>query len=358
VKLPSHRDLISGCSRGPAAVLARGGLSFASLFYGAAVDARNRAFDLGLLQTQRAPVPVVSVGNLTAGGTGKTPVVAAIVDWFGSHGLRPAILSRGYHPHASGANDEKLVLDQLCPGVPHLQGADRVASARAACERSDAQVLVLDDGFQHRRLARDLDLVLIDALDPWGTGRLLPRGLLREPRSSLHRADAIIVTRADLCTPEEKSRLLEEVRSDRADDTPIEAVFRPTGLINAEGARGAIGSLDAVAAFCGIGNPEGFRRTLTAAGARQIAAFRAFPDHHHYSATDLRDLALWAREQRASALVTTQKDLVKIPHAELGGLPLWALGVRAEFVSGAEHLSGLLQDLVNRISAPNLSKFQ
>jgi tetraacyldisaccharide 4'-kinase len=358
VKFPSHRDLITGRTRGPVAVLARGGLSFASFFYGAAVQARNRAFDLGVIRTHRAPVPVVSIGNLTAGGTGKTPVVAAVVEWFGSRGLRPAILSRGYRPHAGAANDEKLVLDQLCPGVPHLQGPNRVESARVACERDRAQVLVLDDGFQHRRLARDLNLVLIDALDPWGIECLLPRGLLREPRSALRRADAVLVTRADQCTQEEKSDLLRELLRYRPDETPIEVVFRPTGLINSEGTRAAIDSLGAVVAFCGIGNPAAFRRTLVDAGAPQIAAFRAFPDHHHYSEADLRDLALWAREHGASALVTTQKDLVKIPCRQLGDLPLWALGVRAEFVAGEERLSGLLQDLVNRISAPNLSRFQ
>ncbi len=358
MKFPSHRDLVFGRAHGPAAVVAQGGLSVASLFYGAAVRARNRAFDLGVVRTHAAPIPVVSVGNLTAGGTGKTPIVAAIVEWFVSRGLRPVILSRGYRALAGAANDEKLVLDQLCPGVPHLQGANRIETARAACEQHAAQVLVLDDGFQHRRLARDLDIVLIDALDPWGGGRLLPRGLLREPRSSLHRADAVILTRADQCTPGEKSRLIEEVHRVRPGESPIEAVFRPTGLINSEGTRAAIDSLDAVAAFCGIGNPEGFRRTLADVGLRQVAAFRNFPDHHHYSETDLRDLSLWAREQRATALLTTQKDLVKIPHAHLDGLPLWALGVRAEFVAGEEHLSGLLQDLVKRISAPNLSKFQ
>jgi tetraacyldisaccharide 4'-kinase len=358
VKFPSHRDLVSGRARGPAAGVARGGLSVASLFYGAAVRARNRAFDLGIIRTHAALVPVISVGNLTAGGTGKTPIVAAIVEWFASRGLRPVILSRGYRAHEGAANDEKLVLDQLCPGVPHLQGANRIELARAACEQHAAQVLVLDDGFQHRRLARDLDIVLIDAVDPWGGGRLLPRGLLREPRSSLCRADAVILTRADQSTPAEKSRLIQEVHRDRPDETPIEAIFRPTGLINSEGTRAAIDSLDAVSAFCGIGNPEGFCRTLADAGVRQVAAIRAFPDHHHYSEADLRDLSLGARGQRATALLTTQKDLVKIPHAHLDGVPLWAFGVRAEFVSGEEHLSGLLQDLVNRISAPNLSKFQ
>ncbi len=346
MSFPRHRDLITGRSRGPVADVARGGLAFASLFYAAAARARNAAFDVGLLRAHRAPVPVVSVGNLTTGGTGKTPIVAAIVEWFTAHGVRPAILSRGYRALEGAVNDEKLVLDQLCPGVPHLQGANRVESARAACERHGAQVLVLDDGFQHRRLARNLDLVLIDALDPWGAGHLLPRGLLREPRAGLRRAHAVILTRADQCPPDQKARLIDDIRRFGPDAPPIEIEFRPTGLINAAGEQAPVESLSAVAAFCGIGNPDGFRRTLADAGVKCIAAFRAFRDHHHYSAADLDDLARWAAAQQATALVTTQKDLVKIPQTRLGEAPLWALTVRARFTAGAERFSALLQDLV------------
>jgi tetraacyldisaccharide 4'-kinase len=357
VSVPNYRDLISGRSRGPVASIARGGLGIASIFYGGVVRARNRAYDVGLLRVHHASVPVVSIGNLTAGGTGKTPVVAAIAEWFTSRGVRPAILSRGYRPHAGGINDEKLVLDRLCPGVPHLQGADRVESARSACERHGAQLLILDDAFQHRRLDRDLDLMLVDALDPWGGGRLLPRGLLREPRSALRRADAVILTRADQCPPADKARLIDEIRRLGRDEAPIEVVFRPVGLENSAGARATIDSLGPVVAFCGIGNPEGFRHTLIDAGVAPIAAFRAFRDHHHYSDADLAELAQWAAEQRATALVTTQKDLVKIPRERLGDLPLWALTVRAEFTAGAERLATLLQDLVSSMSAPNLSRF-
>jgi tetraacyldisaccharide 4'-kinase len=338
--------------------MARGGLAFASLFYGAAVRLRNRAFDVGAFRARSASVPVISVGNLTVGGTGKTPIVAAVVDWCTSHGLRPVILSRGYRPLADGVNDEKLVLDRLCPGVVHLQGADRVKSARAACDQHSAQVLILDDGFQHRRLARDLDLVLVDALDPWGVGRLLPRGLLREPPSSLQRADAVILTRADQCTPEDKARLLEEIRHYGRDEAPIEAVFRPGDLVNTRGDREAVESLNTVAAFCGIGNPEAFRRTLTDAGIGKPAAFRNFSDHQHYSEHDLEGLARWAHEQGATALVTTLKDLVKIPRDRLGDLPLWALNIRAEFVTGTERFSNRLQDLAASTSAPKVSKFQ
>src|SRR5690606_8255127 len=137
-------------------------------FYGAAVQWRNFAFDRGWYRVHRAGVPVISVGNLTTGGTGKTPLVAWLVHQLEQLGASPAILSRGYRSVDSHANDEKLVLDRLCPGVPHIQNPDRVAGARAALADGVCNLLVLDDGFQHRRLHRDLDLVLIDALNPWG----------------------------------------------------------------------------------------------------------------------------------------------------------------------------------------------
>src|SRR5262249_14336937 len=156
--------------------------------YGLAVRLRNLCYHLGWKRSYRAPVPVVSVGNLTVGGTGKTPCVEYVARYYREHDLRVAILSRGYGGSSrpptpsSGRNDEARVLEENLPDVPHLQGADRVALATVAVEELDSEVLVLDDGFQHRRLARNLDVVLVDTTVPWGYGYLLPRGLLREPR--------------------------------------------------------------------------------------------------------------------------------------------------------------------------------
>lgn len=338
--------MIYGVSQGIGADLARGGLKFLSLFYEAAIRTRNVGFDTGLLRTHRAAVPVVSVGNLTAGGTGKTPMVAAVADWFTARGIQPVILSRGYRAVETGANDEKRVLDQLCPTVPHLQNANRFESAQRACRDHGAHVLILDDGFQHRRLARDLDIVLLDALDPWGTGRLLPRGLLREPLNSLRRADLIVLTRADLCSSQEKRRILERVTAWAPTTALAEVTFAPADLLSASGSRTPIDSMSSqpVAAFCGIGNPEGFKRTFLAAGfGVDTDAFRVFPDHHHYSAADLDDLAAWAARSGARALITTQKDLVKIPRLSLNARPLWALTIRARFLAGQEQFESALQ---------------
>src|SRR5207248_2544160 len=155
------------------------GLNIPAAAYRLGVGVRNLAFDRGWKATHRAGVPLVSVGNLALAGTGKTPMVAWVARWFRARGRRVAIRSRGFRG-SGGLNDEGLVLTDNLPGVPLYQGPDRVGLARRAVEESASQVLVLDDGFQHRRLARDLDVVLLDALDPFGGGRLFPRGLLRE----------------------------------------------------------------------------------------------------------------------------------------------------------------------------------
>jgi tetraacyldisaccharide 4'-kinase len=195
--------LIRGQTRGPAASLGRLGLELCSAVYGLGAAARNTAYDRGWKTSQRATVPVVSVGNITLGGTGKTPMVEWIARWYRRRGVRVTLISRGYG-HAGGINDEGLVLEENLPDVPHLQDPDRLQLASIATTELEAELIILDDGFQHRRLTRDLDLVMLDALDPFGLGKLFPRGLLREPIRSLRRASAVILSRADLLEPSQR----------------------------------------------------------------------------------------------------------------------------------------------------------
>ncbi len=322
--------------------------------YCLAVAFRNCLFDWGLKGIHPADVPVISVGNLTAGGTGKTPVVAFLANWFRERGIGAAILSRGYRSAEGGVNDEKLVLDQLCPGVPHLQNPDRVASARQAAKEHHAQLLILDDGFQHRRLRRDLDLVLIDATCPWGYGAVLPRGLLREPKSSLRRADLVILTRTDQVSENRRAEILKEIHRIHPQLPCVEAAFVPRRLINADGEACDFENLKGrpVAAFCGIGNPAGFRQTLTSCGLEvEECGMRTFPDHHHYSDEDFKALGQWAGDQNAAALLTTQKDLVKIPHSHLGDVPVWAVEIGAELVRGADLLISRLEEFASNLKA-------
>jgi tetraacyldisaccharide 4'-kinase len=341
--------LVRGETRGLWPSVQRAALWLASVPYGIVVRLRNLAFDRGWAHCHRVGIPVVSIGNLTVGGTGKTPCVEYVADYYRERGLRVAILSRGYGA-AEGPNDEALVLGQNLPDVPHLQGADRTGLARAAVARFRSEVLVLDDGFQHRRLGRDLDLVLVDATAPCGYGRLLPRGLLREPVSGLARADAILLTRCDQIA----AGVRREVRglvTRMAPGTPlVETRHQPVCLTNSDGDDTSLTALHArpVTAFCGVANPDAFRRTLTDLGA-SVTAFRVYPDHHRYTGRDVEELECWSRTlPPRSLIVTTQKDLVKLRRTALGDCPLWSLRIRLRVEAGGEVLTERLESVLGK----------
>lgn len=339
--------IISGARRDWRARCLKPCFGFLSLFYGGAVTVRNRLFDWGLKRAQQVSVPVISLGNLTTGGTGKTPLVAYLSQWFQSQGASVALLSRGYRALPGEVNDEKLLLDRLCPDVPHYQNPDRCASAEQAIE-AGAQLLILDDGFQHRRLERDLDIVLIDAVNPWGYGHLLPRGLMRESKSGLKRAGFVLLTRVDQCGTADLERLRAEVQRFVPAERIAQVRFAPQRLVNAAG---ETRELDAVRGkpvwgFCAIGNPEGFRQTLVDAGGK-VAGMRVFADHHHYSAEDLQEIGVEAAQAGAELILTTGKDLVKFSEQKLSGIPVWAVEIGAELVEGAAGFEKILQETVS-----------
>jgi tetraacyldisaccharide 4'-kinase len=342
-----YHALIRGDRSGIWSTSQRLGLWLLSLPYGAGVRLRNWTFDRGWRAIAAASVPVISVGNLTTGGTGKTPCVEMIARYYRNCDRRVAILSRGYGATA-GMNDEALVLEQNLPDVPHLQGADRAALAHVAVEELESEVLILDDGFQHRRLRRDLDLVLIDATNPWGHGYLLPRGLLREPIRALRRAHVALLTRCDQAAPEARADIGRRVRAVAPQLPVIETIHEPAAWRNAGGTERAVDTLRGrpIAAFCGIGNPAGFRHTLEQLGL-DVAAWRTFADHHGYTRDDIDALRRWARGQPADAVVvTTQKDLVKINLDRIGEHELWALRIQMRVVSGEDTLQEKLRMVI------------
>jgi tetraacyldisaccharide 4'-kinase len=342
----NYLALIRGERRGPMAMLARAGLRCLSFPYGWGMRLRNLAYRRGWLKSVAAGVPVISVGNLTMGGTGKTPCVEYLANWCRSRDLQVAILSRGYGADR-GHNDEAMVLEENCPDVPHLQGADRAVLAATAVEELESEVLILDDGFQHRRLRRDLDVVLVDATCPWGLGYLAPRGLLREPVSGLKRADVVLLTRCDLVSVDELSRIRDQVRRLAPERLIVESEHRPADWVNG-GHRSELDSFHdrPVAAFCGLGNPDAFRRTLVELGGEPIA-WRTFPDHHAYSRDDIEELRNWARRLPEDAMIaTTQKDLVKIRLQRLGDRELWALRIGLHFRAGEEDLTRKLSNVI------------
>ena len=348
---PSRADrfhaLVRGETRGPMAWASRAALWWARLPYGTGVWVRNRLFDAGWRKAVRVPVPVVSIGNLTLGGTGKTPCVEYVAGFYRDHGLQAAILSRGYGADA-GRNDEAMVLEENLPDVPHLQGANRVELALTALQELESEVLILDDGFQHRRLARDLDIVLIDATRPIHREYLFPRGLLREPVSSLKRASVIVLTRCDQIVAAELAEQLDWLHARFPDKLLATAVHAPLELLGTDGRQFAIGELvgKPVGAFCGVGNPAAFRRTLVDLGAI-VVDFRTFPDHHPYTREDVAELHRWAATLPPDAVVvTTQKDFVKLQLSELASRPVWALRIGMRFRDGEAELQAKLSAVI------------
>ncbi len=317
---------------------------------------RNRRFD------RRPPRsvsrPVISVGNLTVGGTGKTPLVGWLAEQLQSAGYRPAIVSRGYGGSEGRLNDEGRELARRLPDVPQTQSADRYVAAREAIETYRAELLILDDGFQHRRLARQVDIVLIDALCPWGYDHLLPRGLLREPLRGLARAHAVVLTRSgavDATTREAIRRRAVRLAPHALWCTATESATR---LVDCDGNSFPLTQLagQRAAAFCGIGNPRAFRATIESCrtkigqgggkeyeGELQLVGWRTFADHHPYDADDGDELGRWAARQGADCLLCTEKDLVKIPHRELEGVPLYGLRIAVHIEPEKELIRLVLQ---------------
>lgn len=342
-------DIASGRRRGLASSLLRTALYCASIPYGWAVRRRNRRYDRGQGEIYRPPVPVVSVGNLTVGGTGKTPMVQWLSRRLRQQGVRVAILSRGYGAEQGGLNDEALELEIALPDVPHLQNPDRAASAQIAVEELASQILVLDDGFQHRRLARDLDVVLLDASEPFGYEHLLPRGALREPLAGLGRAHVVVLSRAGMIDERARESIRRRVESLAPRATWCEVDHRPARLNDSSGNEFPLSDLNGkrIVAFCGIGNPTGFRHTLESLGA-ELVAWREFPDHHDYRRADVDQLAADLRNSSAELALCTRKDLVKLRTPMIAGVPLRAVAVELQFLSGEAELNQALEPAIQQ----------
>jgi tetraacyldisaccharide 4'-kinase len=339
----TFRELVSGQRRGVGASFARCLLRAAETPYTWAIRWRNDRYDRRPSRATRLDVPVVSVGNLTLGGTGKTPMVRWLVRRFWQSGWQPAIVSRGYGAAQGEKNDEALELEQSLPGVPHVQNPDRIAGARQAIERYDADSIVLDDGFQHRRLGRDLDIVLLDAMNPFGCEHVFPRGMLREPVEGLRRAQVVCLSRADFLDESGRRAIRARVASLAPEALWCEAVHQPAELRNALGVVAPLSVLAGcrVAAFCGIGNPSALQKTLAALGA-DIVTWREFADHHRYTRENEAQLAADVRASAVDLVVTTHKDLVKLPQPSLGDRPLWAVTIELSFLGSEPAIADLL----------------
>jgi tetraacyldisaccharide 4'-kinase len=346
------REIVSGRKKGLAAGAARGVLSVLETPYRWAIGRRNAHFDRNAAAVTKIAVPVISVGNLTVGGTGKTPFVAWLAEWFTGRAMPVTIISRGYGASGGEQNDEALELAARLPGLPHLQNADRVVAARAAVAERARQVLILDDAFQHRRIGRDLDIVLLDALEPFGYGHLLPRGLLREPIGNLARANVVGLSRSDAVSEERRREIRAVVGKYAPGAAWLELEHRPQRLVSTSGQIVEFSELRGhrLAAFCGIGNPEGFRHTLLACGLG-VADLLELPDHCAYGAAEMQKIERRLKSLDVTDVVCTRKDLVKIPRMEIAGKRLLGVDVRLEITEGEESLTAMLSELAARVAA-------
>jgi tetraacyldisaccharide 4'-kinase len=346
--------------RSPGLALLRSLAVPAAGVYGLLAGVRNCLFDTRVLPSWRPRCRVVSVGNLTVGGTGKTPMVAWLAEFLHGEGRRVAVVSRGYGGACGRrisvvsdgsriladvrlSGDEPQLLGRRLPHVPVLCSAHRARAVAAAVEEFASQTVILDDGFQHRRLARDLDLVLLDARSPFGNGWLFPRGPLREVPSALRRAQALVLSRFDGSPPAEANR--EELAKRWPGKAIVTAAYRPVRLFEVStGRERPLGSLAGVraAAFAGIAKPEAFFRTLEDLGARLVYSC-ALPDHHPLSPALLSDLVRAAAAKEPELWLTTEKDWVRLPATPSPAMNLWVLGIVIDLGEDSFRLKDLVR---------------
>jgi tetraacyldisaccharide 4'-kinase len=330
-------------------------LAAAELLFRGGVAIRCALHEAGVARSVTAPVPVISVGNLVVGGAGKTPAAIAISERLRARGRRVAVLSRGYGARAATervvsdgqkvllaepeAGDEPLLVARRLEGVAVLCGPRRAPLAARAVRELGCDVLVLDDGFQHRALARDLDVVVVDAASPAGNGRLLPRGPNREPWSALGRAHLAWIGGADRVSPAALASLCSAVREVTGGDPVVvrhaARDVRDGTLERSLGSEALRGRR--VLMSCAIGRPDRFRETLSTLGA-EVVRVRAFRDHRRLDEAALEAILREAREARCEAVATTEKDAVRLPE-RLARDPLWhVVRIETEIVRGGEIL--------------------
>ncbi len=300
-----------------------------SPLYSLAMRLRQKAYEAGVFRRSRVCCPVISIGNICLGGTGKTPHVIALAKWLQERGLRPAIVSRGYGGKAGKgplivsdqsscladallAGDEPSMMARTLPGVPVISGSDRVKGAETAISRFNSRTIILDDGFQHLRLHRDLDIVLLPAASPLGTGTVFPGGDLREPLSALKRASAIILSKCEQVPFNE----LELIREQAASIAPGIPVFLSRTVFKAITLADGSGTLEPpfpshVHCFCAIAKPEAFIRTVSKQGI-EVRGTDFYPDHQILTSRDLSRIFERAAREKAGMVLTTSKDFARI----------------------------------------------
>jgi len=317
---------------------------FPSILYGCGMRIRNALYRLGLIKIHNLNAFVISVGNITIGGTGKTPLVIYLAQWLAKQQLTVAVLSRGYKRKSKNAlmvsdgkgrlasaltgGDEPFLIARRAKQAAVYVGSNRVKTARMYTQKS-CDIIILDDGFQHLRISRDINIVCMNANNPWGNSRTIPAGWLREPLSGLNRADFIVRMHSGKISAEKNqikniqkwtSAPVIEARRTPKDWIQL-GTDKPLPLNHLHNKK--------VLAFAGIANPDSFKETLAAINI-EPDCFLPFMDHHWYSEKDLGKIINTAEQQQSDVIITTEKDAVRVPAGFFGSVPIYFLRIEIQ----------------------------
>ena len=350
VNQQAYKNIISENSSNPFASLLRFCLYPLSLVYLLIINIRNFLYSKAILKSKHPSVPVISIGNITTGGTGKTPAVIWLCNFLKDKNIPTAILTRGYKTKKGQFADEPAILTKNCPDTKILVDSKRTLTAKKAVKNHSVKALVMDDGFQHRKLARDIDILTIDSLIPFGYQKVLPAGLLREPLTSIKRAQAAILTRCDQTTQENIENIEKKIKSINPDIVIAKSIHSPTAAQAIGATRIPLDQLKTrkVYAFSGIGNPQSFINTLKSLQIHLVGT-KIFNDHHNYTCEDITEIYENARKLEAEVILSTQKDWTKTAlfAANIKNDITFAfLAIKLKFISNEQKITQLIENLL------------
>ena len=355
-----------------------------SYVYGFGARVNLWMYEIGILSRRKLKCCVISIGNITVGGTGKTPTAQRVALMIQKMGYRVVILNRGYRSHwdkpvgvvsdgkkiymtSYEAGDEAYLMAKMMPGIPVVIGKNRDVTGSYAVEKLNAEVIIMDDGYQHWQVNRDLDIVLVDTLNLFGNGFLLPRGILREPLSHLDRADMFLFTKADQSSQLTRTHLADNIRQYNKEAPVVESIHHAKEFVEiADWYKGIqehtlpLEELKGkrVMVFSAIGNPSSFEQSVSGCGLEILEAIR-YPDHHDYGMLEMQYIGERANELKADALITTGKDAVKIPTEFIyfnRDIPLYVMNMDIMMTRNGETFDRKLADTVREVVSQNKRK--
>jgi tetraacyldisaccharide 4'-kinase len=349
----SYQKLVSGQSKGCLAGSLYIFLIMISKIYSVIIRLRNFCYDRHIFAIHHAKAIIISIGNVTTGGTGKTPLVAWLCNEIikkeqnSPNNCRLAVLTRGYKT-AKKNTDEPALLAENCSQADVVINPDRVKGAAAAMGKFSANMLIMDDGFQHRRLSRDLDIVTIDATCPFGYGRIIPAGLLREPLSSLKRANAIVITRCDQVSEAQLSKIEDKLQIIKPNILIARSIHQPVYIKTIKNRQIELDHFKnrKVFAFCGIGNPNAFINSLKNLDY-EVVGSEIYDDHYSYSDKCMEEIKKQSQNLEAEIILTTQKDWTKVRLLNYAQeLPLAYLVIEIKILTGEDKLRCLIEGVL------------